>query len=444
MTSEALTSEGLVRAARLVAPLVVFVLVPLVVTVAQVADLNDRFDTYGFDFRGTLWQPAGNVLDGRSPYPRPDAPSIVTGNPSVYPPLAILALVPLARIDFEVAYVVWTLALIAAVVGALLIAGVRDWRCHSLALMSPPVVYGIFFGNITLLLLLPLALAWRWRAEAVRVGIAVATLIAVKPFLLPLVFWLVLTRRLRGAVVAVVASACSDPPSVGCDRIRRPALVPATPRSPRVGIRARDGLPPCGPLMARLEPHGAPGDVRCRRVGPPRPGRPAPSGTPRRPPRVRDPDRDIRARVADGLAALRRAASGAAGDRPSARERRLASGVRALADPRDRRSRLAGVHIPASDARRVVCVAPADARRSASPTVPSGSSRAVRSSAPGHRPTENRYFSRWPVAACFEAAASPAGIRSPRAWTRSWEHACSGSVEHSVGGDACRGPEVST
>ena len=207
MTSEALTSEGLVRAARLVAPLVVFVLVPLVVTVAQVADLNDRFDTYGFDFRGTLWQPAGDVLDGRSPYPRLDAPSIVTGNPSVYPPLAILALVPLARIDFEVAYVVWTLALIAAVVGALLIAGVRDWRCHSLALMSPPVVYGIFFGNITLLLLLPLALAWRWRAEAVRVGIAIATLVAVKPFLLPLVFWLVLTRRLRGAVVAVVASA---------------------------------------------------------------------------------------------------------------------------------------------------------------------------------------------------------------------------------------------
>ena len=41
--------------------------------------------------------------------------------------------------------------------------------------------------------------------EAVRVGIAVATLVAVKPFLLPLVLWLVLTRRLRGAVVAVVA-----------------------------------------------------------------------------------------------------------------------------------------------------------------------------------------------------------------------------------------------
>ena len=196
----------MVRAARRLAPLVVFALVPLVVAIAQVADLNDRFDTHGFDFRRALWQPAGNVLDGRSPYPRPDDPSSVTGNLTVYPPLPILALAPLARIDFEVAYFIWALVLVVAVVGAFRIVGVHDWRCYSLALMSPPVVYGVFLGNVTLLLLVPLALAWRWRAEPVRVGLAIATMVAVKPFLLPVVLWLLVTRRLRAAAVALVGA----------------------------------------------------------------------------------------------------------------------------------------------------------------------------------------------------------------------------------------------
>ena len=206
-TSDALSGQGMARAARTVAPLVLFVLLPLVVAAAQWSDLSGRFDTYGFDFRGTLWEPARAVLDGTSPYPHPDDPSIVTGNPSVYPPLAILALVPLARVDFDVAYVLWSVVLIGAVAGALRIVGLRDWRCYSLALLSPPVVYGVFFGNITLLLLLPLALAWRWRRHAVRVGLAVAALVAVKPFLLPLALWLVLTRRWRATVVALVGAA---------------------------------------------------------------------------------------------------------------------------------------------------------------------------------------------------------------------------------------------
>ena len=238
------------RAARAVAPLVLFVLLPLVVAAAQWSDLSGRFDTYGFDFRGTLWEPARAVLDGTSPYPHPDDPSIVTGNPSVYPPLAILALVPLARVDFDVAYVLWSVLLIGAVAGALRIVGLRDWRCYSLGLLSPPVVYGVFFGNITLLLLLPLALAWRWRRHAVRVGLAVAALVAVKPFLLPLALWLALTRRWRATVVAPGRRSGADRRSVGRDRVRRLSRLPATRRPRRVGVRAGDGLPACCAVVA--------------------------------------------------------------------------------------------------------------------------------------------------------------------------------------------------
>jgi hypothetical protein len=206
VTTGAFSAQGMVRAARAIAPLVLFVVLPFVIALAQWSDLSGRFDTHGFDFRGTLWEPARAVLDGSSPYPDPEDPSVVTGNPSVYPPLAIIVSVALARIDFDAAYLVWSIVLLVATAGALRLVGVRDWRCYSLALLSPPVVYGIFFGNITLLLLLPLALAWRWRDRAVGAGLAVAILVAVKPFLLLLTAWLLLTHRLRAALVALIGA----------------------------------------------------------------------------------------------------------------------------------------------------------------------------------------------------------------------------------------------
>ena len=101
---------------------------------AQWSDLTGRFDTYGFDFRGTLWEPAARGARRHDPVPAPGRSSIVTGNPSVYPPLAILALVPLARVDFDVAYVVWSVVLIGAVAGrcgssGCATGGATRWRC---------------------------------------------------------------------------------------------------------------------------------------------------------------------------------------------------------------------------------------------------------------------------------------------------------------------------
>jgi hypothetical protein len=199
---------GLVDAARRMRPLLLFVLLPLLVAVLRLESLHDRFATLGYDFRGTLWAPAGLLLDGASPYPsETDAASLATGNPSVYPPLPIVLATPLARLGFDAAYAIWAILLVGAVVASLQLVGVRDWRCYSLALLSPPVVEGIFYGNVTILLLLPLALAWRWRGRALRVGLAVGAGVAIKPVLLPVLAWLLLTRRFLAAAVALVAAA---------------------------------------------------------------------------------------------------------------------------------------------------------------------------------------------------------------------------------------------
>jgi hypothetical protein len=167
----------------------------------------------GFDFRGTLWEPARALLDGTPIYPEPTRDAVVVGNPAVYPPVFILASVPLALLNVTVASWIWFVVLGVGVFASMRVLGVVDWRCYVLALTSPVVVHGLFYGNLTVLLLLPLALAWRYRDRAPIVGVAVGAAVAAKLFVWPVVFWLLVTRRFRaaawatGSTVALVIGA---------------------------------------------------------------------------------------------------------------------------------------------------------------------------------------------------------------------------------------------
>ncbi|HET6616324.1 MAG TPA: glycosyltransferase 87 family protein [Gemmatimonadota bacterium] len=161
----------------------------------------------GFDFRGTLWEPARALLDGGAIYPEPTRTAVVVGNPAVYPPLFILASVPLALLPVTAASWLWFLLLGAGVLLAMSILGIRDWRCLVLAVTSPVVVHGLFFGNLTVLLVLPLALAWRYRDTAWTAGVAVGVAVAAKLFVWPLFVWLLMTRRFRAAAWAAAAAA---------------------------------------------------------------------------------------------------------------------------------------------------------------------------------------------------------------------------------------------
>ena len=127
----------------------------------------------GFDFRGTLWEPARSLLDGLPIYPEPTRDAVLVGNPAVYPPLYILGSVPLALLPASLASWLWLCVLALVLLGSMWIVGVRDWRCLVLAATSPVVVHGLWYGNLTVFLVLPLALAWRYRDRARVAGIAV-------------------------------------------------------------------------------------------------------------------------------------------------------------------------------------------------------------------------------------------------------------------------------
>jgi Glycosyltransferase family 87 len=168
---------------------------------------ESRLGLLGFDFKGTIWQPARDILAGHSPYPAPVVSELNTGNPCVYPPLALLATLPFGLLPFSLAYASWMVASVAAVFATLRILGVRDWRCYTLALGACPIVNGFLLGNIVIMLVPLAALAWRYRNNMRWSGLAVGLGIALKLVLWPLLIWFLATRRWRAALVAVSAAA---------------------------------------------------------------------------------------------------------------------------------------------------------------------------------------------------------------------------------------------
>jgi len=206
-TERAMSSVGLGRTLRALRdPLLLFAVpVAFALLLAFVGYGNSW--PIGFDFRGTLWEPARALLDGMPIYPEPTREAVLVGNPAVYPPLFILASVPLALLPVTVAAWIWLCVLGVAMFGSMWILGVRDWRCLVLAVTSPVVVHGLFYGNLTVFLVLPLALAWRYRDKAWIAGVAVGAAVAAKLFVWPLVVWLLLTRRYRAAAWAAGSAA---------------------------------------------------------------------------------------------------------------------------------------------------------------------------------------------------------------------------------------------
>jgi len=186
--------------------LLVFGVIPIAWT-AAVFKVDAHLSVLGFDFKGTIWEPGRQILAGHSPYPHPLASEMNTGNPSVYPPLALLLTLPFSLLPFGLAYALWSVLLAGAIVGTLRLLEVRDWRCYTLALGSCPVVFGLVAGNIVVLLLPLAAVVWRARRRVWWCGLALGLAIAVKLVLWPLLVWLIAARRRGAALVAVGTTA---------------------------------------------------------------------------------------------------------------------------------------------------------------------------------------------------------------------------------------------
>ena len=141
------------------------------------------------------------VLHGRSPYVVPSEAAFAHFDKFVYPPVAALLFSPFAALPSGPARVLIFLGGLAAILGALRVLQVEDWRCYSVAVVSAPAINSLALGALTSFLFLGAALAWRYRDNPAVAGVATAFTIVLKLFLWPLGVWLVATKRWRAAAV---------------------------------------------------------------------------------------------------------------------------------------------------------------------------------------------------------------------------------------------------
>ena len=124
-------------------------------------------DAVAYDFR-VFYEAADAILHGDSPYVGVGDVGTAIGRSFVYPPLTALASIPLTVLPFQVAGLVVQAGLVVAILGALRLLGVRDWRCYGVVLLWPPVLSAIQTGSVTIVLVLAAAVAWRYRTARHR------------------------------------------------------------------------------------------------------------------------------------------------------------------------------------------------------------------------------------------------------------------------------------
>ncbi len=157
------------------------------------------------DFTLAYYPAAHRLLAGLSPYAATHA-QVLDGAAFVYPALAAVALAPFALLTIGVSYHLWVMTCLAMVPGTLWLAGVRDWRVYGAVFLWYPIVAGWQGENVSVPMMYMLALAWRHRDRPLIVGLVCAAAISIKPFVWPLLLWLLATRRWRAAAWSLVAA----------------------------------------------------------------------------------------------------------------------------------------------------------------------------------------------------------------------------------------------
>ena len=165
-------------------------------------------NSVALDFHHELYPEAKLILRGHNPYPPADA-DLSDGSNNIWPIATVIPIVPLTLLRPSVADWTMTALVLASLVAALWVVGVRDWRVYGISLLWPPVISAYQTANATLPLCLLCALAWRYRDRRWMPGLVIGAALAVKLFLWPLVLWLAAIRQWRSSLFSVAVAGAS-------------------------------------------------------------------------------------------------------------------------------------------------------------------------------------------------------------------------------------------
>jgi alpha-1,2-mannosyltransferase len=195
--------HGLAAAFRNLLPWLLWLVLPVAVSVSGLAASLGGHPHFGGDFHVAFWPAGDRILDGLSPYVDPSAPEVARATAFVYPAPAAVLFAPFALIGRDAADALFVAIQFAAVALTLRVLNVRDWRVYGAAYLWAAVASGWLTGNVTLLLVLGMAAAWRWRDRPAACGLLIGLVVAFKLFLWPLGIWLLATRRYSAAAWAI-------------------------------------------------------------------------------------------------------------------------------------------------------------------------------------------------------------------------------------------------
>jgi len=163
--------------------------------------------THGWlgDFR--IFRSAAHALvHGHSPYVQPTVHHLAGDQRFVYPAPVGLLFAPFNLLGPTASSLVYLFLSAVAVVVAVRLLGVTDWRIAGLALIGGGVYDSFVNGAIGPFLLLLLAAAWHYRERKVS-GVLLALAAAAKLFLWPVLLWPIIARRPRVVLVAAATLA---------------------------------------------------------------------------------------------------------------------------------------------------------------------------------------------------------------------------------------------
>ena len=151
----------------------------------------------------TFLQAGAAVLRGHSPYPSVHSAVFRSGHAFVYPLFVAWLFAPLALLPRHPAEILYAIGSVLAIVVSSRLLGRRDFTAAALVLACSTTITGLQMGTVNAFLMLGLAASWHWRrSHPVLSGIALGLTATAKLFLLPVLLWPFLRRRLTPAVSA--------------------------------------------------------------------------------------------------------------------------------------------------------------------------------------------------------------------------------------------------
>ncbi|NNN18953.1 MAG: DUF2029 domain-containing protein [Acidimicrobiaceae bacterium] len=150
-----------------------------------------------------FYSAALGVTHHLSPYPAIGTSAVYSGSSFVYPYLSAYLFIPFTFLSRSQAEHVYVIVSLASIMCSLWLLGLRRICGYSMFLIASTTIVSWQMGTLNPLFMLCIALAWKYRHKAMLVGVLIALVGFAKLFLVPLVLWMLISRRYYAFLISI-------------------------------------------------------------------------------------------------------------------------------------------------------------------------------------------------------------------------------------------------